>query len=150
MILYHAGMMPSLQCLAKPAGLSALLTLCLLSLWACGSDSAGPVGPDTGQPQPGVVAVDNQTGWDVEIAWLQADTDEALIMRRSVVAGQSADLGTWPAGAELGLDLVLLVPPEAGPRIRRKAKVVVNGDQTVRIQAGDDPFSAEVSVLSTP
>lgn len=126
-----------------------LLAFGLLGLsWGCGG-AAGPAEPEIQESQPGTVQVVNQTGWEVEVSWLQADTTGTTVGRLSVGAGMSVILGQWPADGELGLDLVLLVPPETGPRVRRKALVVVDGDQVVELRSGDDPYTVEVTVSPT-
>ena len=74
---------------------------------------------------------------------------EAQVRRVSVTAGQVMGLTDAPlaAGAQLTLDLVLRVPPETGPRVRRKAEVRVDGDRIVVVQASaDDTFGVDVSI----
>ena len=74
---------------------------------------------------------------------------EAQVRRGSVTAGQVMGLTDAPlaAGAQLTLDLVLLVPPETGPRVRREAEVRVDGDRIVVVQASaDDPFGVDGSI----
>lgn len=134
----------------KEAG---LLVLLLVVLTACGGgDDDRGMGTDVGLGEvlPGNVSVDNRTPWDVEIAWLWVGEDgEAQVRRVSVPAGQVMGLTDAPlaAGAQLTLDLVLLVPPETGPRVRRKAEVRVDGDRIVVVQASaDDPFGVDVSI----
>ena len=126
------------------------------SCWSCSPHAAEAtttvawalIGP--GEVLPGNVSVDNRTPWDVEVAWLWVGEDgEAQVRRVSVPAGQVMGLTDAPlaAGAQLTLDLVLLVPPETGPRVRRKAEVRVDGDRIVVVQASaDDPFGVDVSI----
>ncbi len=94
--------------------------------------------------------MDNRTPWDLEAAWLwEREPTGAQILRVLVPSGQKVILQEepWPARAELGLDLVLLVPAESSPRVRRKARVQVDGDQTVVVSASaDDPFEVVVSI----
>jgi len=142
--------MPDMKCgiSGKEAGLLGLLLVVL----ACGGGEDG-MGPevDPGESLPGTVWIDNRTPWDVEVAWLWVGEDgEAQVWRVSVPAGEMMGLTAAPlaAGAQLTLDLVLLVPPETGPRVRRKAEVRVDGDRVVVVQASaDDPFGVEVSVF---
>ncbi|MBT6147234.1 MAG: hypothetical protein HOH74_17490 [Gemmatimonadetes bacterium] len=124
---------------------------CVLQLLSgCGgSDSAGSENPPE-ERLPGSVAVDNRTAWGLEVAWL-SESDEAgpQILRTVVPAGELQRLHDepLPAGTELALDLVILVPPETGPRVRRKATVQVDGDRVVLVRVpGDDPFEVVVSV----
>ncbi|MEE2830917.1 MAG: hypothetical protein VYD18_01010 [Candidatus Latescibacterota bacterium] len=133
----------------KEAG---LLVLLLVVLTACGGgDDDRGMGTDVGPGEvlPGNVSVDNRTPWDVEVAWLWVGEDgEAQVRRVSVPEGQVMGLTDAPlAAAQLTLDLVLLVPPETGPRVRRKAEVRVDGDRIVVVQASaDDPFGVDVSI----
>ena len=50
-------------------------------------------------------------------------------------------------GTELKLDLVLMVPPEQGLRVRRKASLTVDGDVAVilELEDGAEPVSLRVS-----
>ena len=106
----------------KEAG---LLVLLLVVLTACGGgDDDRGMGTDVGPGEvlPGNVSVDNRTPWDVEVAWL------------------------W-IGEDGEAQVVLLVPPETGPRVRRKAEVRVDGDRIVVVQASaDDPFGVDGSI----
>jgi hypothetical protein len=92
--------------------------------------------------------MDNRTPWEVEAAWL---TDAAL-RRVSVPSGRVAALtDTLPAETMLALDLVLQVPADSGPRVRRKADVVIDGDRTLVVSASaDDPFDVVLDLLGTP
>jgi hypothetical protein len=135
-----------------PAAITVFLTLLVV---ACGGGGpSGPVGPGNGDaPRPGLISVDNQTPFDVEVAFLQRLEGEASIVRHVVAAGTRATVVDSPlaAGTELELDLVLLVPPEQGLRVRRKAAVIVDGDSEVVLTLTDsaDPFSLTVGGTST-
>ena len=98
---------------------AGLLVLLLVVLTACGGgDDDRGMGTDVG---PGEVLPGN-VSVDVEVAWL------------------------W-IGEDGEAQVVLLVPPETGPRVRRKAEVRVDGDRIVVVQASaDDPFGVDVSI----
>ena len=117
-----------------------------------GEEVVDPVDPgDGGPPADGSVFVENRTSFDVEVAYLRpGEEGEAAIVRSVVEAGQRRDvgMGPLPAGTELKLDLVLMVPPGQGLRVRRKASVTVDGDVDVILELEDEaePFSLRVSV----
>ena len=96
-----------------------LLVLLLVVLTACGGgDDDRGMGTDVG---PGEVLPGNVLV-DVEVAWL------------------------W-IGEDGEAQVVLLVPPETGPRVRCKAEVRVDGDRIVVVQASaDDPCGVDGSI----
>ncbi len=55
-----------------------------------------------------------------------------------------------PANFLIDLDVVLQVPADVGPRVRRKAPVEIRGDVDLRVYlaAGSDPFSLIVEPMS--
>ena len=131
-------------------GLGALL----LALSGCGGgSSATAVEENPAELLAGTLAVDNRTPWDLEIAWLWHDEQAGTQIRRMIVpAGQVLGLYDDPlqAGTELVLGLVLQVSPETGPRVRRKARVQIDGDVIVVVQAsGDYPFDVVIGGAST-
>ena len=128
------------------------LSSAMVVLISCGGGGDGSTGPtdDPPEPQPGTISVDNRTPWELEVAWLGQQADgSALINRRSVPSGQVLELQSAPLepGVQLTLDIVLQVPLEVGPRVRRKAEVTIDGNQVVTVGAtADDPFGAEITV----
>ena len=122
------------------------------AMLACGGQGVDVVDPDTGgPPADGSVLVDNRTPYEVEVAHLRAgEQGEADIVRSVVGPGERRDVGggSLSAGTELKLDLVLMVPPEQGLRVRRKASVTIDGDMEVILTLEDpsDPFSLQVTV----
>ena len=119
---------------------------------ACGGGGTDVVDPDPGgPPADGSVRVDNRTPYEVEAAHLRVgEQGEAAIVRAVVGPGERRDVGggRLSAGTELKLDLVLMVPPEQGLRVRRKASVTIDGDVEVILALEDpsDPFSLQVTV----
>ena len=117
----------------------------LVALAGCGGQDSPAA---AGEPEPGFVSVDNRTPWDLEVAWLGVDDPGAVLIHRVVVAAgqvQTLTREPLPAGTQVRLDLVLRVPVESGPRVRRKADVFVDGDQAVIVQAPPaDPFAVEI------
>lgn len=125
------------------------LGLVMSLLAACGGGNnraSGPM-PDP-EPLAGTVTMDNQTPWVIEVAWVSKDEEgTAQVVRVSVQAGQQAQLGELAAGTEQVFDVVLLVPAETGPRVRRKALVQVNGDRVVQVRAAaEDPYDVSITV----
>ena len=130
--------------------------LLLAAMAACGGSGKGTE-PGDGDPPDGDspngtveadgrVFLDNQTAYQVEAAYLNTvEVDEPRIMRTVVGAGTSGDIGQvmLPGGSEVEFDLVLLLPPEEGFRVRRKAQIQVDGDVVLQIRLGTegDPFS---------
>ena len=129
-----------------PAGAAAAILAC------GGGGTAVVVGPDNGSPpEDGSLRVDNRTPFAVEVAYLRTgEQDEAAVVRAVVGPGERQEVGggTLGAGTELKLDLVLMVPPEQGLRVRRKASVTIDGDVEVILALEDpsDPFSLQVTV----
>ena len=122
---------------------------------ACGGggktvDAVDPA--NGGTPEDGSVFADNRTTFDAEVAYLRPGEEdgEAVIVRAVVKAGERRDVGggPLPAGTELKLDLVLMVPAGQGLRVRRKASVIVDGDIDVILELEDEsePFSLQVGV----
>lgn len=126
---------------------SIYILLCVLA--GCGGSST-PAGPPIGaEPRPGTVSVRNETPWPLEVAWLESSAGQESTVRRLTVAVASAALltdGELPAGTLLALDLVLLIEPTQGPRVRRKAQIEVDGDVTLVVAASAaDPFDVSLT-----
>ena len=140
-----------------PAWLVWLGRLCLVALLsACGGSgtTAGPSqpepnGPPPSEPQDGRVVLHNETVYAAAIAYLAlTGPDAPTLVRRTVAAGQKGEIsrGPLPGGLEVEFDIVLLLPPETGFRIRRKATARIDGEVTLRLhlRQADDPFSSVV------
>jgi len=131
----------------RGVGLGAVLVaFCGVALLSCvGGGDGDAVGPPS-EPQDGRVVVDNQTGYALEVAFLN-ETDPAApaIVRSRVEAGERQDVSRalLPAGTVVELGLVLLVADGEGFRVRRKAQVTVDGEVvvTVRLADPEDPYS---------
>ena len=129
----------------------------LLPVWLAPCGGAGKAAdPGDGPPdgpvvEAGRVLLDNQSPYEVEAAYLnEVDADLPRVVRTRVEAGGRKDVSgaVLPAGLEVEFDLVLLVPPERGFRVRRKAQVQVDGDVLVRLRlaADTDAFNVEIEV----
>lgn len=122
------------------------------AMLACGGGGTDIFDPENGAPSEyGSVLVDNRTPFAVEVAHLRVgEQDEAAVVRAVVGPGERRDVagGSLSAGIELKLDVVLLVPPDQGLRVRRKASVIIDGDVEVILELLDpsDPFSLQVTV----
>lgn len=116
------------------------LDLLLLLAIGCSGAKSSPSGPP--QPAAGRVVLENQTGYGAEVVFL--DGGEHLV-RTQVAAGQVGEIsgGALPGGTEWTFDLVLLLPAEEGYRVRRKARVLIEGEVRLRASLEDpkDPFS---------
>ena len=62
-------------------------------------------------------------------------------LARAVVSGKAL-----PAGLEVEFDLVFIPPTGDGVRVRRKARLVIDGDQVLGVRLADEtePFSVEI------
>lgn len=122
------------------------MILLFLLLGGCGGEQAAAP-PAEPQFRDGGVALDNQTPYAVEVAYLDP---QAQIVRVRVEAGQRRAVAeaALPGGLEVEFDLVLLLPPEAGYRVRRKTKVQVDGEVVLRARLEDpeDPFTLQFGV----
>lgn len=118
------------------------LAALLLAMAGCGSGKGVPAAPPP--PEEGRVLLDNQSGYAVEVVYLDGGGN---IVRTRVEAGQVGEVsgGLLPGGTEWTFDLVLLLPAEEGYRVRRKARVIIEGEVRLRASLGDpeDPFSLE-------
>ena len=125
------------------------LGLVMSLLAACGGGNNSASGPMSDpEPLAGTVTMDNQTPWVIEVAWVSKDEEgTAQVVRVSVQAGQQAQLGELAAETEQVFGVVLLVPVETRPRVRRKALVQVNGDRVVQVRASaEDPYDVSITV----
>ncbi len=125
----------------RGVGLGAVLVaFCGVVLLSCGGGGDGDVVGPLSQAQDGRVVVDNQTGYALEVAFLN-ETDPAApaIVRTRVEAGERQDVSRTllPAGTVVELDLVLLVADGEGFRVRRKAQVTVDGEVVVTVRLAD-------------
>jgi hypothetical protein len=116
----------------------------LLLLAGCGGKAGAPAAPPP--PGEGRVLLDNQTEYAVEVVYLNGEQE---IVRTQVAQGQVGEVsgGLLPGGTEWTFDLVLLLPNEAGYRVRRKAKVRIAGEVRLRASLADpgDPFSLQLA-----
>lgn len=125
---------------------------------ACGGGGGG-MAPDDGNgdsPTPveplseaGEIHLSNHTNYDMESSYLHVDEGGERIVRADAVPGAETMIsdGKLSAGTQVEFDLVLQVPTNEGLRVRRKAKIVVDGDIIVTAVLVDemDPFSLSVS-----
>ena len=125
----------------RGVGLGAVLVaFCGVALLSCGGRGDGDVVGPLSQAQDGRVVVDNQTGYALEVAFLN-ETDPAApaIVHSRVEAGERQDVSRalLPAGTVVELGLVLLVADGEGFRVRRKAQVTVDGEVVVTVRLAD-------------
>ena len=134
----------------------ALLVGCVLFACAGGKSPSSPNDPGAspdGQPESGRVVMENQTPYVVEVAFVDSFTSrDPGIVRSLVGAGERRDIsaGALPANTEVEFDLAFQVPADADYRIRRKAKVRIDGEivVVVRLETADDPFSLRVETYA--
>lgn len=138
--------------------LLALLVGC--AVLGCGGDkspmAAGDPGasPDgSGQPESGRVFMENQTPYVVEVAFVDSFTSrDPGIVRRLVGPGERREVSAavLPADAEVEFDLAFQIPSEEEYRIRRKARVRIDGETVVvaRLETAGDPFSLRVETYA--
>ena len=129
----------------------ALLAGCVL--FACGGDKSAMKPDDPGEspdgagsPEPGHVFMENRTPYVVEVAFVDSFTSSAPGIVRSVVGvGERQDIsaGPLPAATEVEFDLAFRISAAEEYRIRRKAKVRIDGETVVvvRLETADDPYS---------
>ncbi len=97
----------------------------------------------------GIVSIVNHTNSVLEVAYLnvvyaQAPRivyTEVPVGARAVVSGKAL-----LAGLEVEFDLVFIPPTGDGVRVRRKARLVIDGDQVLGVRLADEtePFSVEI------
>ncbi len=132
-----------------------VLLLCL----GCGGSGGEPVAPDitgpvddpTEEPTAGVVRLLNRTPYSMASAYVHVDSVEGeRIVRTEIGAGLEGQIsdGQLGAGLQVEFDLVLQVPIRQGLRVRRKAKLTVDGDMRVTAELTDatELFSLTIAV----
>lgn len=97
----------------------------------------------------GIVSIVNHTNYVLEVAYLNVVYahaprivhTEVPVGARAVVSGEAL-----PAGLEVEFDLVFIPPTGDGVRVRRKARLVIDGDQVLGVRLADEtePFSVEI------
>ena len=96
----------------------------------------------------GIVSIVNHTNYVLEVAYLNVVYAQAprivhtgCQLARAVVSGEAL-----PAGLEVEFDLVFIPPMGDGVRVRRKARLVIDGDQVLGVRLADEtePFSVEI------
>jgi len=99
----------------------------------------------------GIVSIVNHTNYVLEVAYLnEVDAQAPRIVRTEVPVGSRAVVSgeALPAGLEVEFDLVFIPPTGDGVRVRRKVRLVIDGDQVLAVRLADetDPFSVEIEL----
>ena len=99
----------------------------------------------------GIVSIVNHTNYVLEVAYLnEVDAEAPRIVRTEVPVGARAVVSgeALPAGLEVEFDLVFIPSTGDGVRVRRKARLVIDGDQVLGVRLADetDPFSVEIEL----
>ena len=99
----------------------------------------------------GIVSIVNHTNYVLEVAYLnEVDAQAPRIVRTEVPVGARAVVSgeVLPAWLEVEFDLLFIPPTEDGVRVRRKLRLVIDGDQVlgVRLAGETDPFSVEIEL----
>ena len=99
----------------------------------------------------GIVSIVNHTNYVLEVAYLnEVDAQAPRIVRTEVPVGARAVVSgeALPVGLEVEFDLVFIPPMEDGVRVRRKVRLVIDGDQVLGVRLADetDPFSVEIEL----
>ncbi len=97
----------------------------------------------------GIVSIVNHTNYVLEVAYLNVVYAHApRIVHTEVPVGARAVVSgaALPAGLEVEFDLVFIPPTGDGVRVRRKARLVIDGDQVLGVRLADEtePFSVEI------
>ena len=97
--------------------------------------------------------MENQTPYVVEVAYVDSFTNrDPGIVRSLVGVGERRDIsaGPLPADTEVEFDLAFEIPGDEHYRIRRKARVRIDGATVVvvRLETEDDPFSLRVETYA--
>ncbi len=138
--------------------MKALLIVGLL-LCGCGGERAEPVAAEPvdegqmGEAVDGTIYLRNEAPYAIEIAYVHTDARGSLqVVRTQVDAGARGAVSdaVLQAGLSLELDVVLQVPAEVGPRVRRKASVLIDGDVELRayLAVAEDLFSLQVEPVA--
>ena len=129
--------------------------LLAIAFVGCGGEQAQkPLEPDGEMPAiaaDGIVSIINHTDYVLEVAYLnEVDAQAPRIVRTEVPVGARAVVSgeALPAGLEVEFDLVFIPPAGDGVRVRRKARLVIDGDQVLSVRFADetDPFSVEIEL----
>ena len=130
--------------------MNVLWAVCLL-LSACGSSqtaapsAANPAANGGDAERSGRIFLRNETSYPVEVAYVYTEGESGLRLFRSLIDTGSRKALSYeviPANVRIDLDVVLQVPADVGPRVRRKAPVEIRGDVDLRVYlaAASDPF----------
>ena len=100
-------------------------------------------------PTDGTVSLINRTTYLLEVAYLnEVEAAGPRIVRTSVPAGERLVISgaELPAGLEVEFDLVLVPETVDAIRVRRKMRVVIDGDQVLAVLLADatDSFTLEI------
>ena len=131
--------------------------LLAIAFIGCGGEQAQrslePDGEMAAIAADGIVSIVNHTNYVLEVAYLnEVDAQAPRIVRTEVPVGARAVVSgeALPAGLEVefDLDLVFIPPTGDGVRVRRKLRLVIDGDQVlgVRLAGETDPFSVEIEL----
>jgi hypothetical protein len=99
-----------------------------------------------------MVYLRNETPHPIEVTYLNTDRDGGLRLVRSLVDRESRRAvsdAALPANLRIELDVVLEVPSDVGPRVRRKVPIQVQGDVDLRAYLAEagDLFSMAVEIV---
>lgn len=108
--------------------------------------------PAVAEVREGAVYLRNETPYALQVAYLNAVDAAAIhIVRTLVPSGVRTMVSgeVLPSAYVVVFDLVLDVPESAGPRVRRKMEVSIDGEVELhaRLQDAVDPFSLIVEVV---
>ena len=126
-----------------------------IAIIGCGGDQAQKSLESDGEmpaiAADGIVSIVNHTNYVLEVAYLnEVDAQAPRIVRTEVPVGARAVVSgeALPAGLEVEFDLVFIPPTGDGVRVRRKVRLVIDGDQVLGARLADetDPFSVEIEL----
>jgi len=129
--------------------------LLAIAFIGCGGEQAQrslePDGEMAAIAADGIVSIVNHTNYVLEVAYLnEVDAQAPRIVRTEVPVGARAVVSgeVLPAGLEVEFDLLFIPPTGDGVRVRRKLRLVIDGDQVlgVRLAGETDPFSVEIEL----
>ena len=129
--------------------------LLAIAFIGCGGEqvqrSLEPDGEMAAIAADGIVSIVNHTNYVLEVAYLnEVDAQAPRIVRTEVPVGARAVVSgeALPAGLEVEFDLVFIPPTGDGVRVRRKVRLVIDGDQVLGVRLADetDPFSVEIEL----
>ena len=130
------------------------LLLAIAFIGCGGKQAQKSLEPDGEMPAiaaDGIVSIVNHTNYVLEVAYLnEVDAQAPRIVRTEVPVGARAVVSgeALPAGLEVEFDLVFIPPTGDGVRVRRKVRLVIDGDQVLGARLADetDPFSVEIEL----